>query len=70
MPHPKSGENVGAAAVLKEGATTIESDIRSFTRERLATFKVPQKILILIKILKGATGKLQRIGLAAKLGLV
>jgi len=31
---------------------------------------VPAKILILDEIPKGATGKLQRIGLAQKLGLV
>ena len=36
---------------------------------RLADFKVPRKMLFLSEIPKGATGKLQRIGLAAKLGL-
>jgi non-ribosomal peptide synthetase component E (peptide arylation enzyme) len=36
---------------------------------RLADFKVPKKILILKEIPVGATGKLQRIGLAQKLGL-
>ena len=36
---------------------------------RLADFKVPRRIVILDEIPKGATGKLQRIGLAAKLGL-
>ncbi|MDB9965949.1 hypothetical protein OAD55_05215 [Planktomarina temperata] len=56
--------------MLKEGATATESDIRSFARARLAAFKVPRKILILDEIPKGATGKLQRIGLAEKLGLV
>ena len=40
-----------------------------FNAERLADFKVPRKILILDEIPKGATGKLQRIGLAEKLGL-
>ena len=32
-------------------------------------FKVPRKIVFLTEIPKGATGKLMRIGLAAKLGL-
>jgi acyl-coenzyme A synthetase/AMP-(fatty) acid ligase len=32
--------------------------------------KVPRKIIFLEEIPKGATGKLQRIGLAEKLGLV
>jgi len=31
--------------------------------------KVPRKVLFMAEIPKGATGKLQRIGLAAKLGL-
>jgi len=35
----------------------------------LADFKVPHKIVFLPEIPKGATGKLQRIGLAARLGL-
>ena len=32
-------------------------------------FKVPRKVLFMVEIPKGAAGKLQRIGLAAKLGL-
>jgi len=69
IPHPKLGEDVGAAVVLKEGQSATERDIRDFASERLAAFKVPRKILILDEIPKGATGKLQRIGLAEKLGL-
>ena len=41
----------------------------SFCAERLAPFKVPRRIVFLDEIPKGATGKLQRIGLAEKLGL-
>jgi len=69
MPHPKLGEEVAAAVVLKEGQEATDRDIRDFAGERLAAFKVPRKILILDEIPKGATGKLQRIGLAEKLGL-
>ncbi|MEM9969645.1 MAG: AMP-binding protein [Pseudomonadota bacterium] len=69
LPHPKLGEEVAAAVVLKEGAEATDRDIRDFASERLAAFKVPRKILILDEIPKGATGKLQRIGLAEKLGL-
>jgi acyl-CoA synthetase (AMP-forming)/AMP-acid ligase II len=69
LPHPKLGEEVAAAAVLKEGIEATEADIRAFAAERLATFKVPRRIVILDEIPKGATGKLQRIGLAEKLGL-
>ena len=69
MPHAKLGEDVAAAVVLREGAEAEEREIRRFAAERLADFKVPRKIVFLEEIPKGATGKLQRIGLAEKLGL-
>jgi acyl-CoA synthetase (AMP-forming)/AMP-acid ligase II len=69
MPHPKLGEEVAAAVVLREGQTATERELQDFVGQRAADFKVPKKILLLEEIPKGATGKLQRIGLAAKLGL-
>lgn len=69
MPHDKLGEDVAAAVVLREGSQATEKELRDFASERLAPFKVPRKIVFLDEIPKGATGKLQRIGLAAKLGL-
>ena len=70
MPHDKLGEEVAAAVVLREGIAATEQEIRAFVATKLADFKVPKKILIMDEIPKGATGKLQRIGLAQKLGLV
>ena len=69
LPHPKLGEEVAAAVVLREGQEAQERQLRDFASERLADFKVPRKVVILPEIPKGATGKLQRIGLAEKLGL-
>jgi acyl-CoA synthetase (AMP-forming)/AMP-acid ligase II len=69
MPHPKLGEEVAAAVVLREGQQATERELQAFVSARAAEFKVPKKILIMDEIPKGATGKLQRIGLAAKLGL-
>jgi acyl-CoA synthetase (AMP-forming)/AMP-acid ligase II len=69
MPHERLGEDVAAAIVLREGLAATESEIRDFAAARLAEFKVPRRVVILEEIPKGATGKLQRIGLAAKLGL-
>ena len=69
MPHAKLGEEVAAAVVLRDGASANERDLRDFAGERLADFKVPRKVVFLDEIPKGATGKLQRIGLADKLGL-
>ncbi len=70
LPHPKLGEEVAAAIVLHERAAATEADLKAFAAERVAAFKVPRKVVILDEIPKGATGKLQRIGLAEKLGLV
>ena len=69
VPHPKLGEEVAAAVVLREGKTATERELRDFAAARLADFKVPRTIVFLAEIPKGATGKLQRIGLAARLGL-
>jgi acyl-CoA synthetase (AMP-forming)/AMP-acid ligase II len=69
MPHDKLGEEVAAAIILSEGATVTESEIREFAGSRLADFKVPRRVVFLEEIPKGPTGKLQRIGLAEKLGL-
>ena len=55
--------------VLKEGVEAEASEVRSFARAKLADFKVPRKVVFLDQIPKGPTGKLQRIGLAEKLGL-
>ncbi len=69
LPHPKLGEEVAAAVVLREGTAATERELRDFAATRMADFKVPRKIVILAEIPKGATGKMQRIGLAEKLGL-
>ncbi len=68
-PHRKLGEEVMAAIVIAEGETTTEAEIKVFASERLAGFKVPSRILFVEEIPKGATGKLQRIGLHKKFGL-
>ena len=69
VPHDKLGEDVAAAVVLREGAACSERELRDFVGTRVADFKVPRKIIFLTEIPKGATGKLQRIGLAEKLGM-
>ncbi|HVI93335.1 MAG TPA: acyl--CoA ligase [Anaeromyxobacter sp.] len=69
MPHEQLGEEVAAAVVLREGQHATERELREFAATRLIHFKVPRKIVIVTEIPKGATGKLQRIGLAAKLGV-
>jgi acyl-CoA synthetase (AMP-forming)/AMP-acid ligase II len=69
MPHETLGEEVAAAVVLRDGQEVTERELRHFAATRLAHFKVPRRIVIVPEIPKGATGKLQRCGLAAKLGV-
>ena len=69
VPHDTLGEEVAAAVVLRPGATAAPRDIRAHVAARVAPFKTPRTVLIVDEIPKGPTGKLQRIGLAAKLGL-
>jgi acyl-CoA synthetase (AMP-forming)/AMP-acid ligase II/aryl carrier-like protein len=69
VPDARLGEEVAAAVVLREGAAATERELREFAATRLADFKVPRRVLIVAEIPKGPTGKLQRIGLAEKLGV-
>ena len=67
LPHDKLGEEVAAAIVPAGGDGVDERALRDFAAERLADFKVPRRIIVLEEIPKGATGKVQRIGLHEKL---
>jgi acyl-CoA synthetase (AMP-forming)/AMP-acid ligase II len=69
MPHPKLGEEVAAVVVVRQGHAVTERELQTYVGGRAADYKVPKKILFMPEIPKGATGKLQRIGLAQKLGL-
>ncbi len=69
IPHDMLGEDIAAAVVLKEGVHADDRELRLYAAGRLVEFKVPRKIIILAEIPVGPTGKLQRIGLAKKLGL-
>jgi acyl-CoA synthetase (AMP-forming)/AMP-acid ligase II len=69
VPHPTLGEDIVAAVVLRPDVAAMPNDIRRFVSGRVADFKVPRQVLIVNEIPKGPTGKLQRLGLAAALGL-
>jgi amino acid adenylation domain-containing protein len=70
VPHPTLGQRVAAAVVLRAGAVVTAGMLRRFLAERLASFKVPQPILIVDAIPVGALGKPQRARLAELLGLL
>ncbi|TMJ26913.1 MAG: hypothetical protein E6G96_13720, partial [Alphaproteobacteria bacterium] len=69
VPHVTLGEDVASAVVLRSQGAATSKEIRQFAIGRIAEFKIPRQVLIVDKIPKSPTGKVQRIGLAAKLGL-
>jgi acyl carrier protein len=69
LPDDKLGEAVGAAVVLRPGASATEKDLRVFASQYLADFKVPSRVVFVEELPKGPTGKPQRLGLASRLGL-
>ena len=70
MPHAQLGEDVAVAVVLRENASATAREIRKFAAARLADFKVPRQVAFVDKIPQSAIGKVQRLGLAEKLGLL
>jgi len=69
LPDRRLGEDVAAAVVAAPGAAPVERDLREFVSLRLAPFKVPRRVVVLDELPTGATGKVQRIGLAERLDL-
>jgi len=69
LPDGRLGEAVGAAVVLKRGSAVSERELREFAAERMAAFKVPARVVFVDELPKTPTGKVQRIGMADRLGL-
>ncbi len=70
MPHATLGEEVAAAVVLRKDSVATAEQVRKYAAQHLVDFKVPKRVVITDEIPIGVTGKLQRIGLAERLGLV
>jgi acyl carrier protein len=66
VPHASLGDDVGAAVVLRHGSELTESLIREYMLDRVAAFKVPEKVFIVEEIPKGATGKVNRAKLSER----
>jgi acyl-CoA synthetase (AMP-forming)/AMP-acid ligase II/acyl carrier protein len=69
VPDAKLGEEVAAAVVLHKRASVTATQLREFAAARLSDYKVPRQVLFVEEIPKGPSGKLQRIGLAERLGV-
>lgn len=60
VPHPRLGEDVAAAVVLRPGSTATQAELREFLSSQLAWFKIPRRIVFEGQLPKGLTGKVQR----------
>jgi acyl-CoA synthetase (AMP-forming)/AMP-acid ligase II/acyl carrier protein len=69
VPDEILGEEVAAVVVPHDGAVLTEADIQARVAERLSFAKIPKRVIFADAIPKGPTGKLQRVGLAEKLGV-
>ncbi|MBK5267860.1 MAG: AMP-binding protein [Acidimicrobiia bacterium] len=69
VPDQRLGEQPAAAVVLEAGATINELSLRQWVEARLSPAKVPRRIIFMDSLPLGPTGKLQRIGMAERLGL-
>jgi acyl-CoA synthetase (AMP-forming)/AMP-acid ligase II len=57
IPHEVLGEDVAAAVVVRPGHELTAEDLKSFSAERLADYKVPRRIWFLDALPRNATGK-------------
>jgi long-chain acyl-CoA synthetase len=57
IPHAELGEEVAAFVVLREGSDAAETELITWCRERLATFKYPRRVTIMPSLPKSSTGK-------------
>jgi long-chain acyl-CoA synthetase len=57
IPDPKRGHVIGAAIVLRPGASVAEKELLTFLRANLANFKVPDKIVIRQSLPRTSSGK-------------
>ena len=69
IPDHLLGEIVGVAVVPKPDAGVTELQLRAWCRQVLASHKVPRKVILVDRLPRGSTGKLQRIGMASFFGL-
>jgi len=60
VPDDRWGEAVSAAVSLKQGQDTSEDELIDFCKERLASYKKPQRIFFLPELPKSGAGKIVR----------
>lgn len=63
-PHPKHGQEIEAAVVLRDGAHADEEEIREFVRAKIAAYKFPRVVHIVDELPLGPSGKVLKRELA------
>jgi oxalate---CoA ligase len=58
--HPRLGEDVAAAVVLRAGMRATPLELRQFLQPILTPSKIPRRIFLVAALPKGDTGKVQR----------
>lgn len=68
LPHPRLGEMSCACVVLRPGAALELSELADFlVAEGMATFKLPQRLVLMEGLPKTATGKVQKFEIVERL---
>ncbi|KQC10920.1 MAG: hypothetical protein APR62_11020 [Smithella sp. SDB] len=60
IPHPRLGEDVALAVVLRPGVTLSSDDFRRFMRDYVSWNKIPRRVHFMESIPKGQSGKALR----------
>jgi long-chain acyl-CoA synthetase len=58
VPHETLGEDVGAFVVRRPGTTLDAEELQAWTKERVAAYKYPRRIVFVDELPKGPTGKI------------
>jgi long-chain acyl-CoA synthetase len=69
MPDSTYGEQVVAFVALRSGQSVDQESLREFSRQRLADYKVPERIVFVDELPKGPSGKVQRSALKERLSV-
>jgi long-chain acyl-CoA synthetase len=68
VPHPRLGEEVAAAVVLREGRGADPAALREFVKARVAAYKYPRHVWIVEELPRSVTGKLLKREIVVPLG--
>lgn len=68
IPHLSLGEVIAVAIVMKRDKIVSQEEFQRYASKHVIYYKVPHKVMFVDDIPKEATGKVNRIGMAEKLG--